>query len=96
MIPAQRPACRRFLDGGGKAQMDQFLDSVMPPEDEGPPLLHAAMCSVFSGGKRLRPLLCMASPRPWRCGRARPEDPTCSEPAVAMAGGAVELVHCYS
>lgn len=84
---------------GARAQIDQFLDSVMPPEDEAPPLLHAAMrYSVFSGGKRLRPLLCMASYEAvaLRAG-ARPERPDLQRtPPWLWPAAAVELVHCYS
>ena len=37
---------------GARAQIDQFLDSVMPPEDEAPPLLHAAMSTRCSPAAR--------------------------------------------
>ena len=38
------------------------LDRMLPQADERPPTLHEAMrYSVFAGGKRLRPILCLAA-----------------------------------
>jgi geranylgeranyl diphosphate synthase type II len=42
--------------------IDSGLDALLPPETEPPVELHRAMrYSVFAGGKRLRPALCLAS-----------------------------------
>jgi len=67
--------------------VDSALEGWLPPEDERPPELHAAMrYAVLGGGKRLRPILALAAAEV--CGgeveRALP------------AAAAVEFVHCYS
>ncbi|MFH0953901.1 MAG: farnesyl diphosphate synthase [Verrucomicrobiota bacterium] len=42
--------------------VEQALDVHLPPKDERPAVLHEAMrYSVFAGGKRFRPILCLAS-----------------------------------
>ena len=42
--------------------IDRALDTEIPDEDTPPTILHRAMRhSVFSGGKRLRPVLCLAA-----------------------------------
>ena len=42
--------------------VDKALDDMLPAEDNEPKLLHQAMrYSVFAGGKRLRPILALAS-----------------------------------
>ena len=36
------------------------LDRLVPPETEPPPVIHRAMrYSLFAGGKRIRPILCI-------------------------------------
>jgi geranylgeranyl diphosphate synthase type II len=43
-------------------EVDTALDRFLPPADERPERLHAAMrYSLLAGGKRLRPILCLAS-----------------------------------
>ncbi len=43
-------------------QVDQWLDRLLPSESETPSIIHQAMrYSVFAGGKRLRPILAIAS-----------------------------------
>ncbi len=45
-----------------KGIVDQALDRFLPGEDRFPPLIFRSMrYSVFAGGKRLRPILCMAA-----------------------------------
>jgi len=47
---------------GHIARINQALDQRLPPETERPVILHQAMrYSVFAGGKRLRPVLCLAA-----------------------------------
>lgn len=42
--------------------VDQWLDRLLPSEDHVPPLIHQAMrYSMFAGGKRLRPILTIAT-----------------------------------
>lgn len=69
------------------AQIDAALDGFLPPATLRPATIHAAMrYSVFAGGKRLRPLLCLAAAE--ACG---------GEISQALAPAcAVELMHTYS
>ncbi len=63
------------------------LDHCLPAESEPPQRLHQTMrYSIFGGGKRLRPILCMASAEVF-CGRHEPA----LIPAVAL-----ELLHTYT
>lgn len=67
--------------------IESWLDDFVPPADEPPGALHAAMRHLlFPGGKRLRPMLAMAAAE---AVGARPEA------ALPMAA-AVELIHTYS
>jgi len=69
------------------AEVDAALDACLPPAKQRPATLHAAMrYSVFAGGKRLRPVLCLAAAE--ACGGT-------SANALAAAC-AVELLHTYS
>ena len=70
-----------------RAQVDDALDRSLPSADEPPAKLHEAMrYSVFAGGKRLRPILVLASAQ----AAGSPADP------VLPAACAVELIHTYS
>lgn len=67
--------------------IEEALDRYLPPAENYPERLHAAMrYSVFAGGKRLRPLLTLLSCE--TCG-GKMED--AMPPACAM-----ELIHTYS
>lgn len=69
------------------ADVDAALDAFMPKAKERPATIHGAMrYSVFAGGKRLRPVLCLAAAE--ACGGKIPQ-------ALAPAC-AVELMHTYS
>lgn len=69
------------------ALIDSWLDDFVPPADEPPRDLHAAMRHLlFPGGKRLRPLFAMAA------AEAVSAPPQTALPMAA----AVELVHTYS
>ena len=69
------------------AEVDAALGVYLPPAGRRPATLHAAMrYTVFAGGKRLRPVLCLAAAE--ACGGIR---------ANALAAAcAVELLHTYS
>lgn len=69
------------------AEVDSAMDSFLPKAKERPATIHAAMrYSVFAGGKRLRPVLCLAAAE--ACG---------GEASDALAPAcAVELMHTYS
>src|SRR3984893_16290393 len=72
----------------GRAAADAALDRLLPLETQEPVSIHKAMRhSVFAGGKRLRPVLCMEAGR-MVAG---------SLPAgIDELGAAVELLHTYS
>ncbi len=69
---------------------DAALERLLPSPDTLPHSIHRAMRhSVFAGGKRLRPILCMEA--------ARMVAGTGEIPAVAAnLGAALEMVHTYS
>ncbi len=70
-----------------RQSVEQALDRLLPPESTPPPSIHCAMrYSVFAGGKRVRPILCMEAARIFS---------EQVEPAVT-AGCALEFMHTYS
>jgi geranylgeranyl diphosphate synthase, type II len=67
--------------------IDRALDRFLPKENAAPPTIHKAMrYSLFAGGKRLRPILCLAAAEGCK-GRVREALPL----ACAM-----ECIHTYS
>ncbi len=67
--------------------VDAALDHLAPPETELPETIHRAMrYSLFAGGKRIRPVLCLAA------AEAVSDD----APAVMNAACALEMIHTYS
>ncbi len=72
----------------GQAVADAALERLLPPPSQRPESIHRAMRhSVFAGGKRLRPILCMESGRMvWS-----------SLPSgIEELGAALEMLHTYS
>jgi geranylgeranyl diphosphate synthase, type II len=70
-----------------QAQVDRALGRLLPAARQRPATLHHAMrYSLFAGGKRLRPILCVAAAE--ACGGR--------VPAALPAACAVECVHTYS
>jgi geranylgeranyl diphosphate synthase type II len=68
-------------------QVDAELEKILPSSAEYPPSIHQAMRhSVFAGGKRLRPILCMESGRLFHG----------NEHSLRRLGCALELIHTYS
>jgi len=68
-------------------RVDAALDRLLPQETEPPPTIHKAMrYSIFAGGKRLRPILCLAA------GEAVGGKPAAAMPLAC----AVECIHTYS
>jgi len=71
--------------------VDCLLDKYSPPVSEEPRSLHEAMrYSLMAGGKRIRPILCLASYQ--FCAGEAQEPPEAVEKAMA----ALEMVHTYS
>src|SRR5574341_789209 len=67
--------------------VEQALDKLLPAETTPPPSIHRAMrYSVFAGGKRVRPILCMEASRIFS-GEVAP---------ATTAGCALEFIHTYS
>jgi geranylgeranyl diphosphate synthase type II len=73
---------------GGRKLADAALERLLPGSDVRPASIHQAMRhSVFAGGKRIRPILCMEA------GRAVAG----SLPAgIEELGAALEMLHTYS
>ncbi|MBN2687913.1 MAG: polyprenyl synthetase family protein [Deltaproteobacteria bacterium] len=70
-----------------KAVIDRALDSYLPAAETYPPVIFESMrYSVFAGGKRLRPILCVAAAEAVR-GR---------EETVLPVACALEMIHTYS
>ncbi|HVH86347.1 MAG TPA: farnesyl diphosphate synthase [Terriglobales bacterium] len=77
----------------GCALIDTTLDRLLPSETQVPTSIHKAMRhSVFAGGKRLRPILCMEA------ARMVLRDQGCGTPLVGVEelGSALEMLHTYS
>ena len=70
-----------------RRRIDEFLERLLPPESEEPSTIHKAMRhSVFAGGKRLRPVLVLAS------GESLAGDPE----VLLHLGAGIEMMHTYS
>jgi len=70
-----------------KKLVDECLEGLLPPEGEEPETIHKAMrYSVFAGGKRVRPILVLASGE--SLGAARN--------VLLHIGAAIEMMHTYS
>jgi geranylgeranyl diphosphate synthase type II len=69
------------------ARIDAALDRLTPPESTPPATIHRAMrYSLFAGGKRIRPILCLQAAAAV-CDIA---------PGSIEAGCALEMIHTYS
>jgi geranylgeranyl diphosphate synthase, type II len=72
----------------GRVLTDAALERLLPPESQRPEVIHRAMRhSVFAGGKRLRPILCMEAAR--MISGKLPD-------GVDELGSALEMLHTYS
>ena len=72
----------------GQRIIDQALEKLLPPATQRPESIHQAMRhSVFAGGKRLRPILCMEAAR-MVSGKL--------PPGIEELGSALEMLHTYS
>jgi geranylgeranyl diphosphate synthase, type II len=76
----------------GRAAADAALEQLLPAAKQHPTSIHQAMRhSVFAGGKRLRPILCMEA------GRMTMSRETGALPAgIEQLGAALEMLHTYS
>ena len=72
----------------GRDAADRALERLLPPATQHPTSIHQAMRhSVFAGGKRLRPILCMEAGR-----MAAEQLPA----GIEDVGAALEMLHTYS
>lgn len=72
----------------GRLAADHALERLLPPETQHPTSIHKAMRhSVFAGGKRLRPILCMEAAR--MVAGSLPK-------GIDELGAALEMLHTYS
>ena len=72
----------------GRILTDAALERLLPPATQYPSSIHAAMRhSVFAGGKRLRPILCMEAAQMVH---------GCVPDGVEDLGAALEMLHTYS
>lgn len=70
-----------------QALVEEALESHLPPATTAPETIHRAMrYSVFAGGKRIRPILCIETARLFSKNVA----------AAVTAGCAIEFIHTYS
>ena len=69
------------------AAVEAALERLLPAENTQPPSIHRAMrYSVFAGGKRIRPVLCLEAARMF----------TQDVDAAIQSGCALEFIHTYS
>jgi geranylgeranyl diphosphate synthase type II len=86
MIVTSTETIRQHLEGN-RTLVDAELHRILPPAEEYPASIHKAMrYSVFAGGKRLRPTLCLEA------GRLFGGD----EKILLRVGSSLELIHTYS
>jgi len=70
-----------------REEVDRGLERLLPGADVWPEKLHAAIRhSVFAGGKRLRPILCLAAAETFGAERSTVLEPACG----------FEMIHTYS
>jgi geranylgeranyl diphosphate synthase type II len=83
------PDVKTLLQSGAQLT-DAALERLLPSPDTLPHSIHRAMRhSVFAGGKRLRPILCMEAARMVSGGIETPA-------GAADLGAALEMIHTYS
>jgi geranylgeranyl diphosphate synthase type II len=88
--PHNMPSDVQALLKTGAALTDQALERLLPSPDTPPHSIHRAMRhSTFAGGKRLRPILCIAAARMVSGGNAL-------DHAASELGAAIEMIHTYS
>ncbi len=71
-----------------RKQIEAALERLLPPAAENPPSIHRAMrYSIFAGGKRIRPILCLEASRVFD---------SAADSAATAVGCALEMIHTYS
>jgi geranylgeranyl diphosphate synthase, type II len=85
----------------GRETADAALEKLLPPATQHPTSIHQAMRhSVFAGGKRLRPILCMEAGRMIAAASATTSGDGAPAgtlpPGIERVGAALEMLHTYS
>jgi geranylgeranyl diphosphate synthase type II len=85
----------------GRQAADAALEQLLPPSTQHPTSIHQAMRhSVFAGGKRLRPVLCMEAGRMIAIGSSKQPTASSSDHSwpsgIEQVGAALEMLHTYS
>jgi geranylgeranyl diphosphate synthase type II len=81
----------------GREAADAALDRLLPPATQHPTSIpHAMRHSVFAGGKRLRPILCMEAGRMIAARSAAGSPIESLPPGIEQVGAALEMLHTYS
>jgi geranylgeranyl diphosphate synthase type II len=82
----------------GRDAADAALERLLPPVTQHPTSIHQAMRhSVFAGGKRLRPILCMEAGRMITTASRLDGSASSSLPAgIEDVAAALEMLHTYS
>jgi geranylgeranyl diphosphate synthase type II len=93
-VPVSTPRLREHRDSllafleEERRRVEICLHQLVPAEDVLPPVIHRAMrYSLFAGGKRLRPILCLAA------ARMIAEGPVADAEAISST---IEMIHTYS
>jgi geranylgeranyl diphosphate synthase type II len=86
MTTATEPGIGAYL-AARREEVDRALDRLLPAAETWPKHLHAAIRhSIFAGGKRLRPVLCLAAAETFGASRDTVLEPACG----------LEMIHTYS
>jgi len=81
----------------GRQAADAALEHLLPPATQHPTSIHQAMRhSVFAGGKRLRPILCMEAGRMIATASPASSQAGSLPPGIEQVGAALEMLHTYS
>src|SRR5713101_5065850 len=87
---------KQFLEQGREAA-DAALERLLPPVTQHPTSIHQAMRhSVFAGGKRLRPILCMEAGRMIGAASVAQQTSGSLPSGIEQVGAALEMLHTYS
>jgi geranylgeranyl diphosphate synthase, type II len=81
----------------GRQAADAALEHLLPPATQHPISIHQAMRhSVFAGGKRLRPILCMEAGRMIAAASVASSRTGSLPTGIEQVGAALEMLHTYS
>ena len=81
----------------GREAADIALEQLLPPASQHPTSIHQAMRhSVFAGGKRLRPILCMEAGRMIAAASVTGSLAGSLPAGIEQVGAALEMLHTYS